>query len=157
MPTYPVEIDPAQIVRWIIAEQQAAPSTFRTSARRATELRAIPPRREYHLGDEEREDLSEVATVATLEIAPAHAGDGWLLTIVVEDELGPRVPDRGASPEGEQPIDLGTFYHDFIRLGRGSATAVAEVEGPAAHARLTRLLQAIERNSPHPDRRGQKK
>jgi hypothetical protein len=149
MQTYPVEIDAEQIVRWIMAEQQGVPSTFRISARLSTEPRAISVRREYHLGDEEREDLTEVATVATLEIAPAHASDGWILTVVVEDELGPRVPDRGRVLENDQPIDLGTFYREFIRPGRGSATAVAEVEGPAARANLTRLLQAIERNA-HP-------
>ena len=91
MESFPVDIDAEQIVRWIIAEQAAAPSTFKTTARRTTEVREIPARREFHLGDEEREDLSEVATIATLEIAPAHASDGWLLTVTVEDEIGPRV------------------------------------------------------------------
>lgn len=152
METYPVEIEPAQIVRWVMAEQKAMPSAFRISARRGAELRAIPARREYRLGDEEREDLSEVATVATLEIAPAHASEGWLLTIVVEDELGPRITED-AGAEADRAVDLATFYREFIRSGRGTATAFAEVENPSADARLTRLLEAIERNGPHPDRR----
>ncbi|MGA8650680.1 MAG: hypothetical protein WB677_08660 [Xanthobacteraceae bacterium] len=91
MESFPVDIDVEQIVRWIMAEKAAAPATFKTTARRATEVREIPQRREFHLGDEEREDLSEVATIATLEIAPAHPGDGWLMTVTVEDEIGPRV------------------------------------------------------------------
>jgi hypothetical protein len=146
MQTYPVDIDPEQVVRWVRAEHEAAPSTFRITARRTREVREIPIQKETHLGDEEREDLSEVATIATLEIAPRHASDGWLLTIVVEDEAGPRVPDQEAATEGEQQIDLGTFYNEFIRPGRGSANVIAEVEGPGAKARVTRLLNAIETN-----------
>ncbi len=114
METYPVDIDPAQVVRWVKAEHERSPSTFKISARRSREVREIPVRREFHLGDEEREDLSEIAIVATLEIAPAHAAEGWLLRIVVEDEIGPRISDREMRNEGEQPIDLGTFYQEFI-------------------------------------------
>jgi hypothetical protein len=146
MQTYPVDIDPEQIVRWVIAEQQARPSTLRTAARRTTEVREIPARREFHLGDEEREDLSEVATIATLEIAPAHASEGWLLTVTVEDEVGPRGPDRGAGVDSEEQIDLRTFYSQFIRSGRGTASVAAQVENPAAEARLNRLITAIERD-----------
>jgi len=146
METYPVDIDPAQVVRWVKAEHETSPSTFKIAARRSREVREIPARRELHLGDEEREDLSEIATVATLEIAPVHAADGWLLRIVVEDEIGPRISEGEMTSESEQQIDLGTFYHEFIRLGRGSPNITGEVDGPGAKDRLTRLLQMIETN-----------
>jgi hypothetical protein len=152
MESFPVDIDAKhdidakQIVRWIMAEQAAAPSTFKTIARRTTEVRGIPARSEFHLGDEEREDLSEVATIATLEIAPAHASDGWLLTVTVEDEVGPRVSGEETATETEQQIDLGTFYSTFIRPERGTATVVAEGDRPSARRSLTRLLDTIERN-----------
>jgi hypothetical protein len=146
MQTYPVDIDPEQVVRWIKAECEAAPSTFKVNARRTMEVREIPVGKETHLGDEEREDLTEVATIGTLEIAPIHASDGWLLSVIVEDELGPRVPDRAMASAGEQQIDLGTFYSDFIRPGRGSATVIAEATDSAANARVTCLLNAIETN-----------
>jgi hypothetical protein len=148
MDTFPVDIDPVQVLRWLKLESEAAPSTFRITARRGQEVRELPVGQEVHLGDEEREDLSEVATVATLEISPAHASEGWLLTVVVEDELGPRMPDGGA---GERQMDLARFYDAFIRPERGIADVVAEVDGPAARARLTRLLEAIERNRHVPD------
>ncbi len=64
MESFEVDIDPGQVVRWIMAEHKTAPSSFKASARRTTEVRELPARREYHLGDEEREDLSEVATVS---------------------------------------------------------------------------------------------
>lgn len=148
MQKYPVEIDPEQIVRWAIAEEKTAPASLRILARRAVEVWDIPMRKEYHLGDEEREDLSEVATIATFEIAPTHIGDGWKLIVEVEDESGPRVSGSPDTPADER-IDPGAFYNEFLRRGRGTASVTAEVDGNAAEARLSRLLEAIERNR-HP-------
>jgi hypothetical protein len=146
METYPVDIDPGQVARWVKAECDVAPSSFRISARRRREVREIPVRAETHFGDEEREDLTEIATIATLEIAPVHASDGWLLSVVVEDEVGPRVSNGGTGDETEQQIDLGTFYKEFIHPGRGNANVIAEVEDPAATEHLARLISAIETN-----------
>jgi hypothetical protein len=150
MPSYPLDVDPGQVVRWIMDEQRAAPSRFRILVRRGAEVRDIPARQELHLGDEEREALSEVDTIATLEIAPAHAGDGWLLTVVVEDESGPRVPDRGALADGEEQIDLRAFYDEFIRSGRGVANVFAEAADEAAEARIEQLVSSIEKNRHDP-------
>jgi hypothetical protein len=146
MQTYLIDIDPEQLVRWIIAELEASPSKFKTIARRATEARDLPIRKELRLGDEERDDLNETATVATLEIAPAHPADGWLLTVKVEDEIGPRMIDETSVSEDEREIGAGAFYHEFIRPGRGNTNATAEVEDEAAKARLTRILEDIETN-----------
>jgi len=146
MEAYPVDIDPGQVVRWVKAECKAAPSSLRVTARRSREVREIPVRRETHLGDEERQDLTEVDTIATLEIAPPHTGEGWLLSVVVEDEAGPRISEGGESGETEQAIDLGTFERDFIRAGRGIANVFAEVQNDAAKLHVTRLINAIETN-----------
>lgn len=146
MERFPVDVDPGQIVRWIMAEHKAAPLSLKTSARRVTAVQEIPARSEYHLGDDERADLSEVATIATLEIAPAREHDSWLLTVTVEDEIGPRVSAEGAGVEADQQIDLGTFYKEYIRPGRGVANVVAEVESPSAKFDVSRLLASIERN-----------
>jgi hypothetical protein len=153
MQSYPVDLDPEQIVQWVMAERRAPPLVFTAIARRTTEPRDLPARREIRLGDQEREDLSEIATIATLEISPIHAGDGWRLTVVVEDEAGPRVPEEGAVDEGEEEIDLDTFYGEFILPGRGSANVIAEVEDSAAERRLAELLSTIERNRHGSDRR----
>jgi hypothetical protein len=146
METYPVDIDPGQVARWVKAECEVTPSAFKISARRNREAREIPLRAEIHLGDEEREDLTEIATIATLEIAPVHASDGWLLSVVVEDEVGPRISNGSAGGETEQPIDLGTFYKEFIRPERGNANVTAEVADSAAKEHLARILEAIETN-----------
>ena len=66
MQTFPIDIEPEQIVRWVIAERQAAPSKYRAIARRAKEVCEMPTRKELRLGDAERDALSEVATVTTL-------------------------------------------------------------------------------------------
>lgn len=152
METYPVDIDPEQVARWVKAECEIAPSTFRISARRRREVREIPVRADTHLGDEEREDLTEIATIATLEIAPVHASEGWRLSVVLEDELGPRVSNGDPGEEAEQQIDFGTFYKEFIRPGRGNATVIAEGENSVAKAHLTRLINAIETNRHGPNR-----
>ena len=144
METYPVDIDAGQVVRWLKAETDVAPSEFRISARRSAIPQDIPLRSETHLGDSEREDLSEVETIAMLDIAPVHATEGWLLSIVVEDELGPRL--LGESAGEDQAIDLGTFAKEFIRSGRGTVSVMAEVQNAAAKARLTRLISTIETN-----------
>lgn len=146
METYPVDIDPDQVVRWVKAECEAAPSSLRVAARRSREVREILLRQEAHLGDEERQDLTEIDTIATLEIAPWHAGEGWRLSVVVEDEAGPRISEGSESGATEQQIDLGTFYKEFIRPGRGIANVIAEVENESAKAHVTRLVSAIETN-----------
>ena len=145
MESYPLDIDPEQVVRWVKAECEAAPSSLRVTARRSREVREIPLRQEAHLGDQEREELTEVDTVATLEIAPMHAGEGWRLSVVVEDEAGPRL-SGGNAVETEQQIDLGTFYNEFIRPSRGIANVIAEVENEAARQHVTRLVGTIETN-----------
>ena len=153
MQSYPVDLDPEQIVRWVMAERHTAPLAFTTLAKRTMEPRDLPSRGELHLGDQEREDLSEIATIASLEITPIHASDGWRMTVVVEDEAGPRVLEDGAASEGEEEIDLDTFYDEFIRVGRGSTNVVAEVENSIAEQRLADLLSTIERNRHGSDRR----
>jgi len=146
MEIYPVDIDPEQVVRWVKAECDAAPSSLKVTARRSREVREIPVRSETHLGDEERQDLTEIETIATLEITPPHAGEGWLLSVVVEDEAGPRLSEGGESGETEQQIDLGTFQKEFIRPGRGIAYVVAETENESAKAHVSRLVSAIDAN-----------
>ena len=173
--SYPVDIEPAQVVRWVKAEHDVWPSAFRITAVRTREVREIPARSEFHLGDEEREDLSEVATVASVEIAPGNAAHGWRLRILVEDEIGPRLsraesarlessragsaaavdamPDDDdeltASEATEQQLDLGAFYREFIRPGRGTATITADADGAEGRRRLAALLKTIEKDGPH--------
>ena len=146
METYPVDIDVGQIVRWLREELKADRSRFRVTGWLSRETEKIPRRRELRLGDEEREDLSEVATVVTLDITPVDGSEGWRLSVVVEDEAGPHISDRGTREAAERPIDLETFYKEFIRPDRGTANVTAEARDSAARDLLTALIDAIEEN-----------
>lgn len=149
MEAYSLDLDPGQVVRWLKAELRPGFSPFHVTARRRRETESVPENARFHFGDAEREDLSEIATFATLDIEPLHAGEGWRLSIIVEDEAGPRLSDE-ADVEEEEEIDLDTFYEDFIRTGRGEATVIAEVANSEAQKRLQPLLRAIEQDR-HPD------
>ncbi|MGO9132718.1 MAG: hypothetical protein ACLP8A_01545 [Methylovirgula sp.] len=152
METYSVDIDAGQVVRWLKAEQETGASPFRITARRDREVEELPIQDELKLGDVEREDLSEVTTMATLDVEPFHANEGWRLSIVIEDDIGPRISDQRGVERNEQQIDIGTFYEEFIRPGRGNANVIVEVENSAAEERLRPLLDDIEKNHHGADR-----
>lgn len=65
------------------------------------------------------------------------------MRIRVEDDIGPRLPEDEPVPDGEEEIDLSTFYQEFIETGRGVAEVSLEAESPAAKGEATRVLDAI--------------
>lgn len=155
MVSYPVDIDmdPEQVARWLMVERQRGGSGLDVSAWRFNQRRPVEPGVEDRFGDEERQDLSDEMTVAQLVIAPAHAGEGWRLVISVEVELEPIVPGEDSEEDEREPIDLDTFYLDFIRSGRGTANVTAEAESTEAEAHLEQLRHAIETNTHVPEGR----
>jgi hypothetical protein len=66
--------------------------------------------------------------------------------VEVEDEAGPLI-------EGEGQIDLGRFYNEFIRPGRGIANVIAAVDD-AAEVRLNELIAASKEIATAPIRAG---
>lgn len=154
MEGYPVEIDidPEQIVRWLLVERQRGGSGLDISAWRLNQGRAVESAVADRFGDEERELRDEV-TMAQLVIAPAHRGEGWRLVVSVEVELQPMVPGEDSAETEREPIDLDTFYLDFVRPGRGTASVAAEAESTEAEAHLDLLLHTIETNAHVPQGR----
>jgi hypothetical protein len=142
METNALDIDPGQLVRWLREEQHAGSSAVHVTCTRRAEAKSPPADKELHLGDEERENLSEIATIATLEVYPARPGEGWRLAITVEDEIGP----RPLSDAGEQALDLDSFYGIFIRSDRGIASVSAEVSGALGRRHLDEFLHSVESN-----------
>jgi hypothetical protein len=67
--------------------------------------------------------------------------------VSVEVELEPIVPGQDSAEDDRTSIDLDTFYLDFIRSGRGTASVTAEAESTKAEARLGEFLRAIETNA----------
>lgn len=151
MESYAVDADAEQVVRWLILEQRNVNPVLQVNGRRTAEVWDIPVRIDWWMGDEEREDLGERVTIAILEIAPIHAGDGWSLRVTIEDDPEPGRLDDEPADDGalaeEESIDLATFYEEFILPRRGIARLTADVEGRMAQTRLASLLSAIETNS----------
>ena len=73
------------------------------------------------------------------------------MTVSLEVELEPLVPGEDSAEEGRDPVDLDTFYLDFMRCGHGTASVTAEAESTEAEAHLDRLLRAIETNAHVPE------
>ena len=140
----PIDVEPEQLVRWLKAEQENPKFGLRIRGTRTTEWRPLPAREGGRLGDVERDDLNEVATVAILEVQPPPGDLQWMITVSVEDEIGPRLPEDGEAPEGEEETDLETFYQEFIRSERGAASIAAEADGPQGKAALSRLVNAVQ-------------
>lgn len=151
METYPVDLDARQIVLWLLEEKRRGALGLKTIATRSYIPEGVTNFGSQNVS-EDAGDLSDVLAVGELEVAPPAARDGWTLRIRVEDRLGPRLPDDGDAPEGEQEIDLATFAADFILPERG----IAEVELDAADARakasFTRLFNrmVIDEHRPAP-------
>jgi hypothetical protein len=156
MEAFPIDVEPEQLVRWIIAERQSMVPKIEVVTNCLKEARDLPLRKEFRIGDELREDVRWVVTIATLKVAPIHRGEGWSVSVIIEDDLGPQAPeDDGVEEEaGEAEIDVDAFYNEFVLPGRGSASVVAEVESPAAKQRLSRLLAQVLRDHHGKDRDG---
>jgi len=107
------------------------------------------------LGDEEREEVSEIAEIGLLEVMPRQKPHIWTLRIRVEDDIGPCLPEDEPVPEAEEELDLPTFYEEFINADRGIADVSIEIDSPAAKASFNEVLEAMltdrhQRGKPEP-------
>jgi hypothetical protein len=154
MAYYPVDvdIDPEQAVRWLLVERQKSGAGVETRAWRVNEKHPIVAGVEQRLGDEELEDINDEVTVARLEISPAHA-EGWRIVISAEAEIEPVTPEEDSTEDEEEPIDLDSFYGDFVRSPRTTTTISAEAESAEAQAELERLIHGIETDTHVPEGR----
>ncbi len=148
MESYPVEIDidAEQIVRWLLVERREGGSGFDVEAWRFNRRRPVEPAIADRFGDEENEDLRDERTVALLEISPSPPRAGWRVLITVESDLEPIDPDEAREDGQGQPIDLDTFFLDYIRPRLTVPRVVAEVESQAAHLDLDHFLDAVATN-----------
>ena len=139
--TYPVDIAPEQVVRWLMVEGRLHAFDLLVSATRSFEPGELAG--DERLGDEEREEVSEISEVGLLEVMPRQKPHIWTLRVRVEDDIGPRLPEDEPVPETEEELDLPTFYEEFIKADRGIAEVSVEVDSPAAKASFNRVLEAI--------------
>jgi hypothetical protein len=142
METYPVDIEPEQIVAWLSDEERLHASDLLVSATRSYRAGELSGGKSRWLSEEDREELSEVLEIGLLEATPRDRPHRWALRIRVEDDIGPRLPDEPL-PESEEDIDLQTFSEEFIRSGRGLADITVEVADESAEASFDRLFNII--------------
>ena len=145
METYPVDIAPEQVVRWLMDEDRVHSFNLLVTATRSYQLGEISGGRSARLDDEEREEVSELSEIGLLEVTPRQKPSQWTLRVRVEDDIGPRLPEDEPVPDTDEEIDLPTFYEEFIKADRGVAEVEVsvEAESPAAKAQATRVLDAI--------------
>lgn len=147
METYPMDLDAQQIVRWLIEEQRRGTLGLNAVATRSYAVELANSQLE-RLG-EDAEDLSDVLAIGLLELRSPAAQDGWVLRIRVEDRLGPRLPEDGDAPEGEEEIDLETFEAEFTKPERGTAEVSLDAEDAHAKAKFSRIFNRILKDKHH--------
>lgn len=143
METYPVDLEAEQIVLWLMDEAHLRAFDLLVRTTRSYRRTALGAAEDGRLGDTEREDLGESSAVGLVEVRPRHRPSLWALRIRVADDIGPGLPDDEPVPEGEEEVDLATFYEEFIKADRGLAEVNAEAESPGAKGSLTRVLDAM--------------
>ena len=141
--TYPVDIAPEQVVRWLMAEGRLHAFDLLVSATRSFAPGELTGGESGTLGEEEREEVSEISEVGLLEVMPRQKPHIWTLRVRVEDDIGPRLPEDEPVPETEEELDLPTFYEEFIKADRSLAEVSVEVDSPAAKASFNRVLEAM--------------
>jgi hypothetical protein len=143
MTVYPLDVEAEQVVRWLMDQQASNGHDLEIRASRAYTMVENAREQEPTLGDEEKEDLTEVTVTGTLEVVPRHHPDGWVLRMRVEDELAPRSLDDDELPEGEEEIDLAAFNELFVLPQTGTSFVEAEAGTPEDWERFQVLLAEI--------------
>lgn len=151
MTIYPLDIAAEQIVRWLMEEQRSGRLGLTVSTYRTYLAEEVTGAQQRGLGEEEKENLSEVTAVGLLEVSPPLNYNGWLLRVRIEDPLGPRLPEGQTAVEAEDKIDLTTFHEQFVLPDRATAYVNLEAETSAAWSRFQDLLDEI-RIDRHPGR-----
>lgn len=143
MESVAVDLAPNQVVRWLLDEGRLHAFDLLVNATRSYQVNVLSPEDRAGFNEDEEKDLSAISEIGILEVRPRDNPHRWTLRVRVADDIGPRTPEDEPVPEGEEDIDLPTFYEEFIRDNRGIAEVSAEVEGPAAKESLNRILAAM--------------
>jgi hypothetical protein len=146
LPTYPVDIAAEQVVRWLLEEQRSGYLPVEVRANRQYVIEPLERPEDVRLDKEDDADLGDVLAVGILEVFPPPGRNGWVLSIRMEDPLGPRMPDDESVPEGEEEIDLETFEADFISSGRATEDMTLDAETAEARAHFEALFADLLRD-----------
>jgi len=146
METYPLDIAAEQVVRWLVDETRMGRRSLQIRATRAYADDEIPNPQDHGLGQEEREDVTNVTAVGILEIFPTHRAEGWLLRVRVEDALGRRLPEDASVSDTPEEIELASFQDEFVLPDRGTTFVAVEADSDEAWSSFQTLLDKIRAN-----------
>jgi len=142
MTEYDIDLDPAQIVHWL-RDDLAARRRRKLDIRATREYVATPVTDRMTAEVADDDDVSVLTTVGVLEVRPVEAEHAWVLRLTVEDLVGPHLPDDESVPEDPEPIDLDTFFEEFIAPDNGVAYASLEATTPQAKRSFDRLFSEM--------------
>lgn len=140
MQPYPIDLEPSQFMLWLLDPNNVEQFDLHLRATRTYEPRAVSGSVDLDASD--RDDLHEIVEIGLLEVVPRKRPDLWIIRLRVEDDAGSRRPEDEPVPEGDEDIDLQTFYDEFFRNERGLSELSAEVESAAAREHLEAVLSA---------------
>lgn len=143
METYPLDIAPEQVVHWLLDEERVHAFDLSVRASRSYQPAELRGGKSQRLSEEDRTELSDIVEVGLLEVTPGQRSSLWTMRVRIEDDIGSRLPEDEAAPEGEEEIDLIAFNEEFIQADRGATDVSVEVASPAAKASFERVLNAM--------------
>lgn len=143
MEPYAIDLDPEQVVKWLSDKSHLDAFNIGVRATRSYEAAELRGGKSARLSDTDLDEVNDIVEVGLLEVFPAARPSVWKISLRIEDDLGPRLPEDGSAPAEEEEMDLSSFLEEFVRSGRGISLLSAEVESTAAGRRLERVLKAM--------------
>jgi hypothetical protein len=142
MDEYEINFPAETLLGWIMEEHQAGGKLELWPAREYVEV----PRKRTDKGSfTADEDLAETVTVGTLDVRQQGRKTGWILHFRVEDELAPHLPEDEDVQIEPEPIEIETFWSDFVSPGRGAAYAWITAESSTDKAAFERFVHTLEK------------
>jgi hypothetical protein len=141
MENYEIDFPAETLLGWIMEEHQAGRELDLWPTREFVEV----PRKRTDKGSfTADEGLAETVSVGNLDVRTPGRKAGWTLHLRVEDELAAHLPEDEDVKTEPEPIEIETFWSDFVSPGRGAAYAWITAESGSAKTAFDRFLQSLE-------------
>lgn len=151
MEQYTLDIPGREIARWIQEEkaEKGGEIDFFEGARVEYAIDEDFDRAAWGLHDGEDYDL--VSFKAVLDVEPRLERNYWILSVTVEDVLGPRQVTE-EEPYAPRELTLEEFISEFLSLAEGTVTVKVWTETPQARKHFDDWLASM--RARHGQRRG---
>lgn len=130
MDEYPVDIPPADILRWVRADAARKTPRLWVRASKAYRSEADLTRQAPRVGDED--DLSLATAEAVMDVSPARGGAAWTLRVMAEQEVRLGSPAEDSDYEDADDLPIDAFEAEFLVPGEGEVAVVVLAEDAGA-------------------------